>query len=70
MLGDPGCFREYEARRVLLDIRCRTDTEMSLEQNGEAKIAMDPQYFIVRKKICPELYGLNSFFAIVIDKSG
>lgn len=31
MLGDPGCFREYEARRVLLDIRCRTDTEMSLE---------------------------------------
>jgi len=31
MLGDPGCFREYEARRVLLDIRCRPDTEMSVE---------------------------------------
>ncbi len=25
VVGKPGCFREYEARRALLDMRCRSD---------------------------------------------
>jgi len=31
VVGEPGCFREYEARLALLDIRCRPDTEISLD---------------------------------------
>ncbi len=31
VIGEPGCFREYEARLVLLDIRCRPDEQNSLE---------------------------------------
>ncbi len=31
IVGEPGCFREYEARMALLDIRCRTDEQNSLE---------------------------------------
>jgi hypothetical protein len=31
IVGEPGCFREYEARLALLDIRCRTDEQNSLE---------------------------------------
>ncbi len=31
IIGKPGCFREYEARRALLDIRCRAHAQISLE---------------------------------------
>lgn len=31
VVGEPGCFREYEARQVLLDIRCLPDEQNSLE---------------------------------------
>jgi len=31
VIGEPGCFREYEARLALLDIRCRLDEQNSLE---------------------------------------
>lgn len=31
IIGEPGCFREYEARLVLRDIRCRLDAESSLD---------------------------------------
>ena len=31
VIGEPGCFREYEARLALLDIRCRPDEQNSLE---------------------------------------
>jgi hypothetical protein len=31
IIGEPGCFREHEARLVLRDIRCRLDAESSLE---------------------------------------
>ncbi len=31
VIGEPGCFREYEARQTLLDIRCRSDTEILLD---------------------------------------
>jgi hypothetical protein len=31
IIGEPGCFREYEARLALLDIRCRSDEQNSLE---------------------------------------
>ncbi len=31
IVGEPGCFREFEARLVLRDIRCRPDAESSLE---------------------------------------
>ncbi len=31
IIGEPGCFREYEARRALLDIRCRAHAQISLE---------------------------------------
>ncbi len=31
IIGEPGCFREYEARLALLDIRCRLDEQNSLE---------------------------------------
>jgi hypothetical protein len=31
IVGEPGCFREYEARLALLEIRCRPDAEISLD---------------------------------------
>jgi TniQ len=31
LVGEPGCFREYEARMALLDIRSRADEQNSLE---------------------------------------
>jgi len=31
IIGEPGCFREYEARMTLLDIRRRVDAQNSLE---------------------------------------
>jgi hypothetical protein len=31
LVGEPGCFREYEARLALLDIRYRPDEQNSLE---------------------------------------
>jgi hypothetical protein len=31
VVGKPGCFRECEARLALLDIRCRSDEQKSLE---------------------------------------
>jgi hypothetical protein len=31
IIGEPGCFREREARLVFRDIRCRLDAESSLE---------------------------------------
>jgi hypothetical protein len=31
IIGEPGCFREYEARLALLDMRCRPDEQNSLE---------------------------------------
>ena len=34
ILGEPGCFREYEARRALLDIRCQSDKEVALADIG------------------------------------
>lgn len=31
IIGEPGCFREHEARRALLDICCRAHAQISLE---------------------------------------
>lgn len=41
IVGEPGCFREYDARMVLLNIRRRVDSQNSLEQKERAKNAID-----------------------------
>jgi len=34
IMGEPGCFREYEARLALFDIRCLSDQERLLNNEG------------------------------------
>jgi len=34
IMGEPGCFREHEARLALLDVRSLSDQEHSLNNNG------------------------------------
>jgi AcrR family transcriptional regulator len=47
ILGEPGCFREYEARRTLLDIRYQQVSEVALVDVDRSRGDINPASILV-----------------------